>query len=107
MSNKKLRDEAIEIATEIRNTYDDKYGYATWKIQSMHEYKSRVYMFWQFDFSNQRRFLEKASPELREFILSPWFKEFALKGYFTESTNIKQKKEALNKIIKYIQDINT
>jgi hypothetical protein len=70
--SQEIFDEMKAIATEIWNTYDNKYGYVDEKLGRL-SYLTNVednamISYRMFDTQNQTTFFFKASPEVRDYI---------------------------------------
>ncbi len=70
--SQEIFDEIKEAATEIWNSYDDTYGYATEKINQIKDLKNIRDNAWtivaMFDGSNQGKLLDLVSPEAADII---------------------------------------
>lgn len=70
--SQEIFDEIKEAATEIWNSYDDTYGYATEKIDVIKDLKNLRDNAWtivaMFDGSNQSKLLNLVSPEAADII---------------------------------------
>lgn len=69
----KVFNEIKEAATQIWQTYDDEYGYASDKINSIKDLRNikdnAWYMVAMFDHLNQAKLLSMVSPETKSLIL--------------------------------------
>lgn len=70
--SQEIFDECKKVAIEIWSTYDDKYGYATEKINrinSINNKKDNVMIFYRmFDFNNKKTMKSKLSKEALDYI---------------------------------------
>ncbi len=65
-------DEMKNIATEIWNTYDNRFGYVTEKLERINSFgnvQDNAMVFYRmFDWVNQQTFMSKASPNVKMYI---------------------------------------
>ena len=65
-------DEMKNIATEIWNTYDNRFGYVTEKLERINSFdniQDNAMVFYRmFDWNNQQTFISKASHETFKYI---------------------------------------